>query len=137
MVEQPGQSVVTVETTGAKIVGVTALIFAIIAFFVPFFGLWLGVFSCVLAIYPAFTRISRVWALVVSILNAVNAFFLTPTFWIALGLSSLAEGDAKKGVSGAAEAEAVFAFFPWLWMICFFGLFALVIFKYVTASKGN
>jgi hypothetical protein len=135
MTEEAAIQVVAIETKGAKIVGIIALCFAIFAFFVPFAGIWIGIFSCLIAIYPAFSRFGRVWALCTAIFNAINAVFLTPTFWMSLGLSSFASSQAQQGDSGAQAASAIFSFVPWLWMVCFMGLFALTVFKYVTAQK--
>jgi hypothetical protein len=127
--------VVAIETKGAKVFGIIALFFAVIAFFVPFLGIWLGIFSCLLAVYPAFSRFGRVWALSTAILNAINAVIFTPTFWISLGLANLAAEDAKQGRMGAAAASTGFSVVPWLWIICFVGLFALTVFNYMTARK--
>ena len=102
--------VVTVETKGAKIIGVIALVLAVTAIFLPFVGIWVGILSCLLAIYPAISRFGRVWALCTSIMNAINALFLTPTFWISLGLAGVASSDAQRGRVGAEEASSVFSF---------------------------
>lgn len=126
---------VAVETPGAKVVGILALVLAVIAIFLPFVGVWVGIISCLAAVYPAFSRYGRVWALVTSITNAINAVFLTPTFWISLGLAELASRDAASGRVGAQEANAAFSFVPWLWIVCFVGLFMLTLYNYMTAKK--
>ena len=134
MSETQQSLVVNVETKGGKLLGITAFIFSIIAFFAPFIGLFVGILSCLLAIYPAFTRTGKIWALVVSLLNAVNAFVFTPSFWISLKLSSFAGSQIDQGVLGAKAASSAFGFFPWLWLLLFIGLFAIVVMKYISDS---
>ncbi|HEY6255791.1 MAG TPA: hypothetical protein VIY51_08360 [Xanthobacteraceae bacterium] len=57
--------------------GIAALVLAIIAIFVPFYGLWVSGIACALAVAAALAG-DRIFAVATPIIAGVNTYFLSP-----------------------------------------------------------
>lgn len=67
----------------AKGFGIAALVVAIIAIFVPFYGIHLSGIALILAALAALAG-DRAFAVATPIIAAANAYFLTPALWLAM-----------------------------------------------------
>jgi hypothetical protein len=80
-----------------KSLGITALVLAIVSIIIPFIGPWLTIIAGALAAFaygPGF-----VLGLSAIIINLVNIFMLSPTVWIAMGVSTIAASHGKSMLS--------------------------------------
>ena len=77
----------------AKGFGIAALVVAIIAIFVPFYGIHLSAIALILAALAALAG-DRAFAVATPIIAAADAYFLTPSLWLAM------KGTEQSGGSG-------------------------------------
>lgn len=84
-----------------KALGITAMILAILAIFIPIYGVWLTLLAGLLAAFSAGPGIT--FGAVAILLNVVNVSFLSPSLWV---LASIADtnqpGDGSTMLLGLA-----------------------------------
>ena len=82
--------------------GIAALVVAIVAIFVPVYGIHISALAIVLAVIAAFAG-DRVFATATPLIAGVNTFYLSPSVWLML------EGTKQSGGQGSFYLVA-FAF---------------------------
>lgn len=75
-----------------KALGITAMIFAIVAIFVPILGPYLTVVGALLAAFAAGPGIT--FAVVAILINLLNVLLLSPSLWLAAGMAEVDEAGA-------------------------------------------
>jgi len=73
--------------TMAKGFGIAALVLAILAIFIPLYGLWISAIASVFAVISALAG-DRIFATAAPIITAINLLFLSPAFWRLMNNSS-------------------------------------------------
>lgn len=71
----------------AKGFGIAALVLAILAIFVPLYGLWIAAIASLFAAISALAG-DRIFATAAPIITAINLLFLSPAFWHLMNNSS-------------------------------------------------
>jgi hypothetical protein len=66
--------------TMSKGVGIAALVLAILAIFIPLYGLFISVIASVCAVISALAG-DRIFAIAAPVITAANLLFLSPSFW--------------------------------------------------------
>lgn len=95
-----------------KGLGISALVLAIIAIFIPFIGTWLTVVAAGLAAFaygPGFSL-----AIAGIVIDILHIFFLSPLLWATGGLAAVADGAARTQGASGAEGASTFMLLPWL-----------------------
>jgi len=82
-----------------KALGITAMIFAIIAIFIPIAGPYLTLICALLAAFAAGPGLT--FGIVAILLNILNLAFLSPSLWITAGLAG-AGAEAEQAGTGEA-----------------------------------
>lgn len=83
-----------------KALGITTMIFSIVAIFTPIIGPYLTFVCALLAAFSAGPGVT--FGLVAIGINIINIVFLSPTLWVAVGLAAM----SQKSGGGSVFAEA-------------------------------
>lgn len=81
-----------------KGLGIAALVIAIVSIFIPVLGPWLTILAEALAAFSFGPGFALGFSSIV--INLVNIFFMSPTVWIAEGVSAIAAEQGKSLMSG-------------------------------------